>query len=266
MSLGAKIVFESQNRIGGQYKSAKDMLNDSVRDKNNNYPEYRNRSPPDGEMSDEIARVSHNLAKDLNFLSNSLLTKSENFIPGDSLNSSVISRNISKTYDTNSAEKSTSLDQSINSGNTITHHLNGPFTPPISLALSFSNDPSTDMSTVSTENKFIASSTSQSPSRRTWTVGSEPLDNLMLSNMCSLSERLCTIANKVSKKVKILHIPLHHDPPIKNGLSEASHVPVLQQTSTEEMALLANNLRYLESQLINIDYLVDPNRNLEALN
>lgn len=167
------------------------------------------RSPPDGEMSHEIARASYNLARDI-----SLLT--------------------SKT-----------LQDSITSSEDVTSHsMLSTITP--------SDKDSLEHNAVVVESPPAAT-------RRTWNSGTSALDNLMLSNVCALSSRLTTVADSVVAKIEILH---SGTPSV--DLSK-SKVPLLQQTASQEMAAIVNNLRKVEMQLLRADEIIDPEKKLQNL-
>jgi len=152
------------------------------------------RSPPDGEMGDQIAKMSHDVALNLSLLSN-------------------------KTRDEDEPSNIDSLDQD---------------------------------SEIEDED--------ESGRRKTWDYSqSTALDNLMLSNVCALSVRLCAIADGLTGKIALLHSRSAPYNPSK------SHVPLLQQTSSQEMATLVNNLRHVESQLIRADKILDPPPKLQSL-
>ena len=87
--------------------------------------------------------------------------------------------------------------------------------------------------------------------RKTWDRSPE-LDALMLSNVVALSVRLCAIADGLSSKIALYH---NRSAPYEGGLSQ---VPLLQQTSSQEMATLVNNLRHVESQLQRADRILGP--------
>ena len=91
--------------------------------------------------------------------------------------------------------------------------------------------------------------------RKTWDRSPE-LDTLMLSNVVALSVRLCAIADGLSSKIALYH---NRSAPYDAGLSQ---VPLLQQTSSQEMATLVNNLRHVESQLQRADRILGPSYKL----
>lgn len=96
--------------------------------------------------------------------------------------------------------------------------------------------------------------------RKTWKSGEAgALDNLMLSNVCALSVRLCAIADGLTGKIALLHARSAPYDPSK------SQVPLLQQTSSQEMATLVNNLRHVESQLLRADRILDPGHKLRDI-
>ena len=71
--------------------------------------------------------------------------------------------------------------------------------------------------------------------------------------------RLCAIADGLAGKVSLLH----------GGSAPyditKSKIPLLQQTSSQEMATIVNNLRHVEMQLLRADELLDPSHKLREL-
>ena len=106
------------------------------------------------------------------------------------------------------------------------------------------------------EDNAVAIDSSPSVARRTWNSGTSALDNLVLSNVCALSSRLAVLADSVAAKIAVLHSGA---PPV--DLSK-SQVPLLRQTSTEEMASIVSNLRKVEMQLLRADEIIDPEKKL----
>ena len=95
--------------------------------------------------------------------------------------------------------------------------------------------------------------------RRTWNSGRTALDSLMLSNVCALSSRLRSLSDNVVGKIAVMH---GGAPAV--DLSQ-SQVPLLQQTASQEMALIVNNLRRVEMQLLRADEIVDPDKKFQNL-
>jgi len=168
-------------------------------------------------MSDEIARVSHDLARNLRLLS------------------------------------SKEVDDVTVTSSTLTSSLVGP-----------SEADSLERTPLTVESPPTASLTTarmDKGARKTWEpcAGVAALDSLMLSNVCALSARLCAVADSLTGKLAILH-----GGSAPYDLSR-SQVPLLQQTGTQEMATIVNNLRHVEMQLLRADEIVDPSQKLKEL-
>jgi len=157
-------------------------------------------------MSNEIARVSHLLARDIRMLTSKTLEDT--------------------TTTTTSADFST-----------ITPSEHDSLEP---IAIQVESPPSPER-------------------RRTWNQGRTALDSLMLSNVCALSTRLSAVADTVVGKIAIMH---GGTPSV--DLSK-SQVPLLQQTASQEMAVIVNNLRRVEMQLLRADEIIDPDQKLKNL-
>ena len=71
--------------------------------------------------------------------------------------------------------------------------------------------------------------------------------------------RLCAIADGLAGKVSLLH-----GGSAPYDISK-SKIPLLQQTSSQEMATIVNNLRHVEMQLLRADELLDPTQKLREL-
>ena len=95
--------------------------------------------------------------------------------------------------------------------------------------------------------------------RRTWNHGRSALDSLMLSNVCALSTRLSAVADTVVGKIAVMRGGA------PNVDISKSQVPLLQQTASQEMAVIVNNLRRVEMQLLRADEIIDPDRKLQDL-
>ena len=95
--------------------------------------------------------------------------------------------------------------------------------------------------------------------RRTWNHGQTALDGLMLSNVCALSTRLSAVADAVVGKIAVMH---GGAPSVDISRSQ---VPLLQQTASQEMAVIVNNLRRVEMQLLRADEIIDPDQKLQNL-
>ena len=108
------------------------------------------------------------------------------------------------------------------------------------------------------QNVIQISSPPASERRKTWNSDRTALDGLMLSNVCALSSRLCTVADCVVEKIAVLH---RCAPAV--DLSK-SKVPLLQQTASQEMATIVNNLRRVEMQLLRADEIIDPEQKMKS--
>lgn len=262
-----------------------------------------NSSPTDGEISKEIARVSHDLAKDLEILSKSVdsidtntLSQGQvfsknirhsnfkrNTVVSDSLESSTptisdspyakrsddIFGNFNSVIQLDSL-KYTNIqnfreNNAVQSESTPTYSQESTTENSTSLLPRFIASPTTSLpeeSKMYQQHLTVNSMAATKPQRRTWIVGSEPLDNLMLSNAVSLSNKICHSINLLSEKFRSSHQSKYGDHSQlckyeefteKRFSSNSSDVPLLQQTSTEEMAELVNNLRHIECVVKHMD-------------
>uniref|UniRef100_UPI00358E06D7 centrosomal protein of 170 kDa-like n=1 Tax=Myxine glutinosa TaxID=7769 RepID=UPI00358E06D7 len=99
---------------------------------------------------------------------------------------------------------------------------------------------------------------------KTWSRDEVVLDALLLTSICQLSQKIRLATDKTS--IKIRYLFKDQDLPwdvIESKLNFDSEVPLLK-TSNKEFSLVLQDLRRMEKQLQVIDFIIDPDRVLET--
>uniref|UniRef100_A0A4W3K707 Centrosomal protein 170 n=1 Tax=Callorhinchus milii TaxID=7868 RepID=A0A4W3K707_CALMI len=100
--------------------------------------------------------------------------------------------------------------------------------------------------------------------RKTWSRDEAVLDSLMLTSVSQLSQKIRHIMEKTALKIRILF--KDHDrnwEEIENKMRAESEVPILK-TSNKEISLILQELKRVEKQLQAINVMIDPDGALDS--
>ncbi|XP_051997523.1 centrosomal protein of 170 kDa-like isoform X2 [Xyrauchen texanus] len=111
-------------------------------------------------------------------------------------------------------------------------------------------------------------SSSQDPRairRRTWTRDEDVLDSLLLASLSQLSAKIKQAMEKTANKIRILFKDKDQKwEEIERKLQAENEVPLLK-SSNQEISSILQNLKRVERHLLVIDIMVDPDGTLDAL-
>ncbi|XP_056123108.1 centrosomal protein of 170 kDa isoform X1 [Rhinichthys klamathensis goyatoka] len=101
--------------------------------------------------------------------------------------------------------------------------------------------------------------------RRTWSRDEGVLDSLLLASVSQLSAKIKQAMEKTANKIRILFKDKDRKwEEIESKLRAENEVPLLK-TSNQEISSILQNLKRVERQLLVIDIMVDPDGTLDAL-
>ncbi|XP_059427677.1 centrosomal protein of 170 kDa isoform X2 [Carassius carassius] len=111
----------------------------------------------------------------------------------------------------------------------------------------------------------ISSQDSRAIRRRTWSREECVLDSLLLASVSQLSAKIKQAVEKTANKIRILFKAKDRKwEEIESKLQAENEVPLLK-TSNQEISSILQNLKRVERQLLVIDIMVDPDGTLDAL-
>uniref|UniRef100_A0A8C2BBY0 Centrosomal protein 170Ab n=1 Tax=Cyprinus carpio TaxID=7962 RepID=A0A8C2BBY0_CYPCA len=111
----------------------------------------------------------------------------------------------------------------------------------------------------------ICSKDSRAIRRRTWSREEGVLDSLLLASVSQLSAKIKQAVEKTANKIRILFKAKDRKwEEIESKLQAENEVPFLK-TSNQEISSILQNLKRVERQLLVIDIMVDPDGTLDAL-
>ncbi|XP_065116391.2 centrosomal protein of 170 kDa [Paramisgurnus dabryanus] len=111
----------------------------------------------------------------------------------------------------------------------------------------------------------ISSQDSRSIRRRTWNRDEGVLDSLLLASVSQLSAKIRQAVEKTANKIRILFKDKDRKwEEIESKLQAENEVPLLK-TSNQEISSILQNLKKVERHLLVIDIIVDPDGTLDAL-
>ncbi|KAF4111864.1 hypothetical protein G5714_006659 [Onychostoma macrolepis] len=111
----------------------------------------------------------------------------------------------------------------------------------------------------------ISSQDSRAIRRRTWSREEGVLDSLLLASVFQLSAKIKQAMEKTANKIRILFKDKDRKwEEIESKLQAENEVPLLK-TSNQEISSILQNLKRVERQLLVIDIMVDPDGTLDAL-
>ncbi|XP_052415590.1 centrosomal protein of 170 kDa isoform X2 [Carassius gibelio] len=111
----------------------------------------------------------------------------------------------------------------------------------------------------------ISSQDSRAIRRRTWSREEGVLDSLLLASVSQLSAKIKQAVEKTANKIRILFKAKDRKwEEIESKLQAENEVPLLK-TSNQEISSILQNLKRVERQLLVIDIMVDPDGTLDAL-
>ncbi|XP_073708091.1 centrosomal protein of 170 kDa [Garra rufa] len=111
----------------------------------------------------------------------------------------------------------------------------------------------------------ISSQDSRAIRRRTWSREEGVLDSLLLASVSQLSAKIKQAVEKTANKIRILFKDKDRKwEEIESKLRAENEVPLLK-TSNQEISSILQNLKRVERQLLVIDIMVDPDGTLDAL-
>ncbi|XP_042613610.1 centrosomal protein of 170 kDa-like isoform X2 [Cyprinus carpio] len=111
----------------------------------------------------------------------------------------------------------------------------------------------------------ISSQDSRAIRRRTWSREEGVLDSLLLASVYQLSAKIKQAMEKTANKIRILFKDKDRKwEEIESKLHVENEVPLLK-TSNQEISSILQNLKRVERQLLVIDIMVDPDGTLDAL-
>ncbi|XP_016122288.1 centrosomal protein of 170 kDa-like isoform X1 [Sinocyclocheilus grahami] len=111
----------------------------------------------------------------------------------------------------------------------------------------------------------MSSQDSRAIRRRTWSREEGVLDSLLLASVSQLSAKIKQALEKTANKIRILFKDKDRKwEEIESRLQAENEVPLLK-TSNQEISSILQNLKRVERQLLVIDIMVDPDGTLDAL-
>ncbi|KAM9857693.1 centrosomal protein of 170 kDa [Aulostomus maculatus] len=185
--------------------------------------------------SEEIARISQDLAKDL-----AMLAREIHDVAGE------IDSVSPAATDPGALLEERVFDDSLDLGGPPTDH-------------------STNGQTVELRRRPSSGQGPRSIRRQTWNRDDAVLDSLLLASVTQLSARIRQSVDKTTCKIRILFKDKDRKwEEIENKL-QAEHDSLLFKSSNKELSTIIQDLRRVERQLLVIDMMVDPDGTLDAL-
>ncbi|XP_068445273.1 centrosomal protein of 170 kDa [Clinocottus analis] len=189
--------------------------------------------------SEEIARISQDLAKDL-----AMLAREIHDVAGE------IDSVSPAATDPGVPMEERVLDVSLD--------LSGPSAEPSSIV-------GTNGRSVELRPRGSGGQSSRSIRRQTWNSEDAVLDSLLLASVTQLSTRIRQSVDKTTYKIRILFKDKEQKwEDIENKL-QAERDSLLLKSSNKEISTILQDLRRVERQLLVIDMMVDPDGTLDAL-
>ncbi|XP_076871350.1 centrosomal protein of 170 kDa isoform X2 [Brachyhypopomus gauderio] len=124
-----------------------------------------------------------------------------------------------------------------------------------------------DIDNKAVEMRPCSTSNQQSPAirRRTWNKDENVLDSLLLTSVSQLSAKIKQGVDKTVRKIRILFKDKDKKwEELESKLQAENEVPILK-TSNQEIKSILQDLKKVERQLLVIDIMVDPDGTLDAL-
>ncbi|KAK2888827.1 hypothetical protein Q8A67_014202 [Cirrhinus molitorella] len=111
----------------------------------------------------------------------------------------------------------------------------------------------------------ISSQDSRAIRRRTWSREEGVLDSLLLASVSQLSAKIKQAVEKTANKIRILFKDKDRKWEEIESKLQAENEVLLLKTSNQEISSILQNLKRVERQLLVIDIMVDPDGTLDAL-
>ncbi|XP_045903865.1 centrosomal protein of 170 kDa isoform X1 [Micropterus dolomieu] len=189
--------------------------------------------------SEEIARISQDLAKDL-----AMLAREIHDVAGE------IDSVSPAATDPGTLLEERVFDESLDMGGPSTEH---------------GSIMGTNGRSVELRPRGSSGQSSRSIRRQTWNRDDAVLDSLLLASVTQLSTRIRQSVDKTTCKIRILFKDKEQKwEEIENKL-QAEHDSLLLKSSNKEISTIIQDLKRVERQLLVIDIMVDPDGTLDAL-
>ncbi|XP_018520332.1 LOW QUALITY PROTEIN: centrosomal protein of 170 kDa [Lates calcarifer] len=189
--------------------------------------------------SEEIARISQDLAKDL-----AMLAREIHDVAGE------IDSVSPAATDPGALLEESVFDDSLDLGGPSTDH---------------SNVLGTNGRSVELRPRGSGGHGSRSIRRQTWNRDDAVLDSLLLASVTQLSTRIRQSVDKTSCKIRILFKDRERKWEEIESKLQAEHDSLLLKSSNKEISTIIQDLKRVERQLLAIDMMVDPDGTLDAL-
>ncbi|XP_061578819.1 centrosomal protein of 170 kDa isoform X2 [Cololabis saira] len=185
--------------------------------------------------SEEIARISQDLAKDL-----AMLAREIHDVAGE------IDSVSPAATDPGALLEESALDGSVDPGVPSTGHR-------------------TNGQSVELRQRRSSGQSSRSIRRQTWNRDDADLDSLLLASVTQLSTRIRQSVDKTTSKIRILFKNKERKWEEIEAQLQAEHDSLLLRSSNKEISTVIQDLKRVEKQLAVIDLMVDPDGTLDAL-